>query len=82
MIRVVICDDHALVRKGLRQVLEESDHIEVVGEAADGAAAVALIAMRIAGRRVAAQARAGRGAREAGCRPTLGSRERRAAPPP
>ena len=34
-IRVFIADDHALVRKGLRQVLEESDHIEVVGEAAD-----------------------------------------------
>lgn len=34
-IRVFICDDHALVRKGLRQVLEESDHIEVVGEAAE-----------------------------------------------
>jgi DNA-binding NarL/FixJ family response regulator len=34
-IRVFIADDHALVRKGLRQVLEESDHIEVVGEAAE-----------------------------------------------
>lgn len=34
-IRVFICDDHALVRKGLRQVLEESEHIEVVGEAAE-----------------------------------------------
>ena len=34
-IRVFIADDHVLVRKGLRQVLEESDNIEVVGEAAD-----------------------------------------------
>lgn len=34
-IRVFIADDHLLVRKGLRHVLEESDNIEVVGEAAD-----------------------------------------------
>ena len=34
-IRVFIADDHVLVRKGLRRVLEESDTIEVVGEAAD-----------------------------------------------
>ena len=34
-IRVFIADDHALVRKGLRQIFEESDHIVVVGEAAD-----------------------------------------------
>lgn len=34
-IRVFIADDHLLVRKGLRHVLEESDTIEVVGEAAD-----------------------------------------------
>ena len=34
-IRVFIADDHLLVRKGLRRVLEESDTIEVVGEAAD-----------------------------------------------
>ena len=34
-IRVFIADDHVLVRKGLRQVLEESDNIVVVGEAAD-----------------------------------------------
>lgn len=34
-IRVFIADDHVLVRKGLRKVLEESDNIEVVGEAAD-----------------------------------------------
>lgn len=34
-IRVYIADDHALVRKGLRQIFEESENIEVVGEAAD-----------------------------------------------
>ena len=38
-IRVFITDDHVLVRKGLRQVLEECDDIEVVGEA-DGYAAL------------------------------------------
>ena len=40
-IRVFICDDHALVRKGLRQIFEESENIEVVGEAADYATLVA-----------------------------------------
>jgi DNA-binding NarL/FixJ family response regulator len=34
-IRVFITDDHAVVRKGLRGILEESDDIEVVGEAGD-----------------------------------------------
>jgi two-component system NarL family response regulator len=40
-IRVVICDDHALFRRGLAMVLAEEDGIAVVGEAADGEAAVA-----------------------------------------
>jgi DNA-binding NarL/FixJ family response regulator len=39
-IRVVICDDHALFRRGLAMVLEEEPGIEVVGEAEDGEAAV------------------------------------------
>lgn len=34
-IRVFIADDHALVRKGLRQIFEESEDIVVCGEAAD-----------------------------------------------
>jgi DNA-binding NarL/FixJ family response regulator len=41
-IRVVICDDHALFRRGLAMVLEEEPGIEVVGEAEDGDAAVAV----------------------------------------
>jgi NarL family two-component system response regulator LiaR len=41
VIRVVIADDHAVVRQGLRTFLELQDEIEVVGEAADGEAAVA-----------------------------------------
>jgi DNA-binding NarL/FixJ family response regulator len=39
-IRVVICDDHALFRRGLSMVLEAEDGIEVVGEAEDGEAVV------------------------------------------
>ena len=43
-IRVLIADDHALVRAGLRAVLERTADIRVVAEAADGRAALALIA--------------------------------------
>jgi two-component system response regulator NreC len=39
-IRVLIADDHAVVRGGLRRILETADDIEVVGEAADGRQAV------------------------------------------
>ncbi|MGH9152619.1 MAG: response regulator [Acidimicrobiales bacterium] len=42
MIRVVIADDEALVRCGLRMILENQEDIEVVGEAEDGSQAVAL----------------------------------------
>ncbi len=41
-IRVVIADDHAVVRQGIRGVLEEIEGLEVVGEAADGDQALAL----------------------------------------
>jgi DNA-binding NarL/FixJ family response regulator len=40
VIRVLICDDHAVVRQGLRTYLELQEDIEVVGEAADGQAAI------------------------------------------
>lgn len=39
-IRVMICDDHALFRRGLIMVLESEEGIEVVGEAEDGEEAV------------------------------------------
>jgi DNA-binding NarL/FixJ family response regulator len=39
-IRVLLVDDHAMVRRGLRGFFELLDDIEVVGEAADGQAAV------------------------------------------
>jgi DNA-binding NarL/FixJ family response regulator len=41
MIRVLVVDDHAVVREGLRTFLELQDGIEVVGEAADGREGVA-----------------------------------------
>jgi DNA-binding NarL/FixJ family response regulator len=43
MTAVVIIDDEELFRSGLRMVLESRPGIEVVGEAADGASAVALV---------------------------------------
>jgi DNA-binding NarL/FixJ family response regulator len=43
MPRVVIADDQALVRAGFRMILEADPGIEVVGEAADGAAAVEVV---------------------------------------
>lgn len=39
-IRVLLADDHSLVRKGFRRMLEDDPEIEVVGEAASGAQAV------------------------------------------
>jgi DNA-binding NarL/FixJ family response regulator len=40
VIRVMICDDHMIVRQGIRQSLAEASDIAVVAEAADGAAAL------------------------------------------
>jgi two-component system, NarL family, response regulator LiaR len=44
VIRVLIADDHAVVRQGLRTYLELQDDVEVVAEAADGEEAVAAAA--------------------------------------
>ena len=41
IIRVLLVDDHQVVRRGLRTFLEIQDDIEVVGEASDGAEGVA-----------------------------------------
>ena len=41
-IRVILADDHAVVRAGLRAVLRTAKDIEVVGEASDGDSAVSL----------------------------------------
>jgi NarL family two-component system response regulator YdfI len=43
MIRVMITDDHLIVREGLRLILETADDIEVVGEAVDGAECLELV---------------------------------------
>jgi DNA-binding NarL/FixJ family response regulator len=44
VIRVAIADDQELVRNGIRMILESEDDLAVVGEAADGRAAVDLVA--------------------------------------
>lgn len=41
-VKVVLADDHTLVRAGLRKLLESMPHLEVIGEAADGVAALEL----------------------------------------
>ncbi len=42
MIRVLLADDHRIVREGLRALLETSEDIQVVGEASDGREALSL----------------------------------------
>ena len=44
MIRILLADDHALLRNGLRTILEANADLSVVAEAADGATAVRLAA--------------------------------------
>ncbi|MDQ4039255.1 MAG: response regulator transcription factor [Actinomycetota bacterium] len=44
MIRVLVVDDHAIVRQGLERLFATADDIELVGMAADGQEAVALVA--------------------------------------
>jgi NarL family two-component system response regulator YdfI len=43
MIRVLITDDHLIVREGLRLILETVEGIEIAGEAADGVECLALV---------------------------------------
>lgn len=43
LIRVMITDDHLIIREGLRLILETTDEIEVVGEAKDGAECLRLL---------------------------------------
>ena len=42
MIKILIADDHLIVRQGLRLILETEDEFELMGEAADGAEALRL----------------------------------------
>ncbi|HEY5013846.1 MAG TPA: response regulator transcription factor [Acidimicrobiia bacterium] len=46
MIRVLIVDDHAVVRRGLEQLIASAPDLEIVGAAADGEEAVQLAAQR------------------------------------
>jgi two-component system, NarL family, invasion response regulator UvrY len=43
VIRVLVCDDHAIVRQGIRQMLADADDLLLAGEAADGAQGVAAV---------------------------------------
>ena len=43
MVRILIVDDHTLMRSGIRALLEKSDDLRVVGEAGDGHEALRLI---------------------------------------
>ena len=42
MIRVLIADDHAIVRQGLKQILSETEDLVIAGEAEDGSEALML----------------------------------------
>ncbi|HNQ76845.1 MAG TPA: response regulator transcription factor [Pseudothauera hydrothermalis] len=42
-LRVLIADDHAIVRQGLRQILSETDDLEVAGEAENGVKALQML---------------------------------------
>jgi two-component system invasion response regulator UvrY len=44
MIKVLLTDDHALVRTGIKRLLEDSKKIEIVGEAESGEAAIHMVA--------------------------------------
>ena len=43
MIRVLICDDHQIVRQGIRQMLADASDIELAAEADNGPAALRLV---------------------------------------
>jgi len=43
MIRILLADDHAVVRKGLHQIIEEDNDMKVTGEAQDGEEALSLV---------------------------------------
>lgn len=47
MIQLLICDDHLIVRQGLKQLLSDAPDIAVTGEAANGAEAVRLARERV-----------------------------------
>src|SRR5688572_499539 len=46
MVRIMIVDDHAVVRRGLRAFVETEPDLEVVGEASEGQQAIELLQQR------------------------------------
>ncbi len=50
MITVLLADDHSLIRKGFRLILDAETDIEVVGEASDGTTAVSMTIRSAPGR--------------------------------
>ena len=42
-IKVILADDHSMIREGLKQLLEIDGNIQVVGEAADGIECLSLL---------------------------------------
>lgn len=47
MIRIMLADDHAILRQALRALLEQEDDMEVVAEAGDGETALKLVRQRL-----------------------------------
>ncbi|MFZ0244015.1 MAG: response regulator transcription factor [Desulfobacterales bacterium] len=47
MIKVLLADDHSIVRAGLRRLIEESGDMEVIAEAADGREALRAVEMQV-----------------------------------
>ncbi len=43
MINILVVDDHALIRKGLKQLLEDNPDLKIAGEAASGAQAISML---------------------------------------
>ncbi len=43
MIRVLVCDDHLIVRQGIKQILADAPDLEIAGEAANGPEALARV---------------------------------------
>jgi DNA-binding NarL/FixJ family response regulator len=46
--RIILADDHVLIRQGLRKIIDEADELEVAGEAGDGRELLALLNRLIA----------------------------------
>ena len=44
IVRIVLADDHALVRDGIRALLEEEENLKVVGEVSNGLEALKMVA--------------------------------------